>query len=168
MAKIKSTLDLVMERTKNIAVSQEDREALRRKECEDKVRGWVAMLRDGKLTTRELIKEYSAESSRYSPLTGILRSELLRAIDPDADNSSIIQALTQALHMDLAPVADSIKDYHARYEVIKGEHLGRLKSTFKDMGISGTALVPNLDQDETWIATVNSLKEQFSRKILAG
>lgn len=168
MAKIKSTIDLVMERTKNIAVSQEDREALHRKECEDKVRGWVIMVRDGKMTTRELIKEYSAESSSYSPLTGILRTELLRAIDPDADNSSILQALTEALHMDMAPVADSIKDYHAQYEVIKVEHLGRLKSTFKDRGISGTALAPNLDQDETWIATVKSLKEQFSRRISSG
>jgi hypothetical protein len=167
MAKIKSTLDLVMERTKNIAINQADKEALQRKEWEDKARGWVKMLVDGKIAMRELVKEYSEESPRYRPLAGILRRNLLGEIDPDADNGIVLQALAELLGVDAAPISGSIKEYHVRHERHRQEHQVRLRNMFEEMGISGTALVPNLEGDDAWIAFVKGLKEQFTQEIMA-
>jgi hypothetical protein len=167
MAKIKSTLDLVMERTKNLAISREDREALQRKEWEDKARGWVRMLIDQKITIDELMKEFTVESSRYSALAEILHTELTRHIDPDGDNSIILKALTAVLGLEVKPLTDFINDYHARYEFYRQEHKGRVMSEFKAKGISGTALVPNMDHDEVWQAFVKGLKDRFREKIQA-
>ena len=167
MAKIKSTLDLVMERTKNLAMSREDREALQRKEWEDKARGWARMLIDQKITIDELMKEFTVESSRYSALAEILRTELTRHIDPDGDNSIILKALTEVLGLEVRPFTDFINDYHARYELYRQEHQGRLLSELKARGISGTALVPNIDHDEVWQGFVKGLKDRFRQKIQA-
>ena len=134
MAKIKSTLDLVMERTKNLAMSREDREALQRKEWEDKARGWVQMLMDQKITIDELMKDFTVESSRYNALADILHAELTRHIDPDGDNSLILKTLTEVLGLEVKPFADFINDYHARYELYRQEHQGRMLSELKARG----------------------------------
>ena len=167
MAKIKSTLDLVMERTKNLAMSREDREALQRKEWEDKARGWARMLIDQKITIDELMKEFTVESSRYGALADILHVELTRHIDPDADNSIILKALTEVIGLEVKPFTDFINDYHARYELYRQEHQVRLLSELKARGISGTALVPNMDHDEVWTAFVKGLKDRFRHEIQA-
>ena len=167
MAKIKSTLDLVMERTKNLAMSREDREALQRKEWEDKARGWARMLIDQKITIDELMKDFTVESSRYGALADILHVELTRHIDPDADNSIILKALTEVIGLEVKPFTDFINDYHARYELYRQEHQGRLLSELKARGISGTALVPNIDHDEVWQGFVKGLKDRFRQKIQA-
>jgi hypothetical protein len=167
MAKIKSTLDLVMERTKNLAMSREDREALQRKEWEDKARGWAQMLLDQKITIDELMKEFTVGSSCYSALAEILHVELTRHLDPDGDNSIILKALTEVLGFEVKPFTDFIKDYHARYELYRQEHQGRLLSELKARGVSGTALVPNIDHDEIWQGFVKGLKDRFRQKIQA-
>jgi hypothetical protein len=167
MAKIKSTLDLVMERTKNLAMSPEDREALQRKEWEDKARGWARMLIDQKITIDELMKEFTVESSHYSALAEILHAELTRHMAPDGDNSIILKALTEVLGLEVKPFTDFINDYHAQYELYRQEHQGRLLSELKAKGISGTALVPNTDHDEVWQAFVKGLKDGFRQKIQA-
>jgi hypothetical protein len=167
MAKIKSTLDLVMERTKNLAMSREDREALQRKEWEDKARGWAQMLLDQKITLDELMKEFTVESSCYSALAEILHVELTRHLDPDGDNRIILKALTEVLGLEVKPFTDFINDYHARYELYRQEHQGRLVSELKARGVSGTALVPNIDHDEVWQGFVKGLKDRFRQKIQA-
>jgi hypothetical protein len=167
MAKIKSTLDLVMERTKNLAMNPEDREALKRKELEDKARGWARMLIDQKITIDQLMKDFTVESSRHSVLADILHAELVRHIDPDGDNSIILKALTEVLGFEMNPFAEFINDYHARYEQYRQEHQVRLLSEFKAKGISGTALVPNMDNDEVWLSFAKGLKDGFKQKIQA-
>jgi hypothetical protein len=167
MAKIKSTLDLVMERTKDFAMNREDRDALQRKEWEDKARGWAQMLLDQKITIDGLMKDFTVESSRYGALAGILHSELTRHMDPDGDNSLILKALTEVLGLDVKPFTDFINDYHADYGLYRQEHQERLRSELKAKGISGTALVPNLDHDEVWLTFVKGLKDGFRQKILA-
>jgi hypothetical protein len=167
MAKIKSTLELVMERTKNLELSPEDRDARERKEWEDKARGWARMLIDQKITIAGLMKDFTVESSRYSSLADILHAELIRHIDPDGDNSIILKALTEVLGLEMKPFADFISDYHARYELYRQEHQVRLLSEFKAKGISGTALMPNMDNDEVWLNFVKGLKDGFRQKIQA-
>jgi len=167
MAKIKSTLDLVMEKTKNMAVSPSDREALHRKELQDKAMGWVRMVMDRKMTIPELMRTYSDEVSRYSSLSDILRTGLLGAIDPDADNGPVLQALAEVLKCDVTPIEGSIREYRTCLEEHRQRHQNRLRGVFKDKGIAGTAVVPNLNSDETWSAFAKDFREQFTRKLLA-
>ena len=57
MAEIKSTLDLIMERTKNLTLTKEEKKAIHTKEVKCRVRGWFQRYGDGSLTIRD-IKEY--------------------------------------------------------------------------------------------------------------
>jgi len=158
MAKIKSTLDLVMERTKNISMTQEEKDALHKKEWTEKAMSWVRKVLDRKMTLSELKSSLKKGEGSYPDIRGILKNELVAHIDPDDDNSPVFDALQELLHVDVKPYQNLISDYHDRLAAGFAENLDRAKSALKDRGISGTAVVPNLAGDETWAAAYKQLK----------
>jgi hypothetical protein len=54
MAEIKSTIDLIMERTKNLSASPQEREAYQRREREKQIRGLGQRLLDYSLTLDDI------------------------------------------------------------------------------------------------------------------
>lgn len=165
MAKIKSTLDLVMERTKNLTMTEEEREVLRRKEWKDKARGWVQRLIDHTITIAELGTSLKAGADAYPGLRDILKDELMSHIDPDTENDLIFQALDEGLGLDTTFFRESIRAYHNRSDLLRHEHLERLRSELKKRGIYGKALIPNLEHDEAWIASTKELQEEFKDRL---
>jgi hypothetical protein len=165
MAKIKSTLDLVMERTRNLSMTEEEREQLRRKESIDRVRGWVQKLIDHKITIAEIGSSLRSDAPAYPGLRDILKEELMSHIDPDEANDLIFQALEEALGLDAAPFRESIMAYHSRSDLHRHEHLERLRSELRKRGIYGEAVIPNLENDEAWIASSIKLKEEFKDRL---
>ena len=167
MAKIKSTLDLVMERTKNLSMTQEDREALQKKELTDKAKGWVRMLADRKITVYEFKNESASDLSRNSELKEIIRKELLGSIDPDFDNSLLVQALGEVVGFDVTLLDQPIKEYRAHYEHDLHEYQDLIRFELKAREISGAAVVPNTKHDESFQANAKRLKDQCRQKIQA-
>ena len=54
MAEIKSTLDLVMEKTKNLSLSSEERQAQKNQEIESRIRGLLQKFKDRALNSERL------------------------------------------------------------------------------------------------------------------
>jgi len=158
MAKIKSTLDLVMERTKDISMTQEEKDALHKKEWTEKAMSWVRKVLDRKMTLAELKSSLKKGEGSYPDIRGLLKNELVAHIDPDDDNSPVFEALQEVLDVDEKPYRSLISDYHERLAAAYAENLGRAKSALKNNGVSGTAVVPNLAGDETWAAAYRQLK----------
>ena len=167
MAKIKSTLDLVMERTKGLSMTEDDKLALKTKEWTEKARGWVQMLLDRNLSLHELRKEFAAGSAVHSRLDDVLRRELLDRIDPDADNGIIFQALAEILGFDVSPLRETLAEYQRNLAQIEIDHGERLRLELQAKGISGTSVVPNISVDEAWIADAKALKDRFRQGVRA-
>ncbi len=64
MAEIKSTIDLIMERTKNLSASPQEREDYQRREREKHIRGLVLRLLDDSLTLDDIKDELAKEKRR--------------------------------------------------------------------------------------------------------
>jgi hypothetical protein len=165
MAKIKSTLDLVMERTKNISMTEDEKEALHRKEWVDKVRGWVWKMMDRTITTSEVRASLKSGISAYSALENILRQELVEHIDPDGDNTLVFQALDEILGVDATPFRESISAFQRALDVHRKEHEDRVRAELEAGGISGTAVMPNLEHDDVWIGSQKKLREEQLRAL---
>jgi hypothetical protein len=58
MGEIKSTLDLVLEKTKNLTLSSEEKETQKRKEIENRIKGMVQKYQDGILSQNQLKTDY--------------------------------------------------------------------------------------------------------------
>jgi hypothetical protein len=57
MGEIKSTLDLVMEKTKDLTLSSEEKKAQKQKEIENRIKGLLQKYQDGFLSKSELKTE---------------------------------------------------------------------------------------------------------------
>ena len=77
MAEIKSTLDIIMERTKNLTMTDEEKASFRRKEAEGKVKGWIQKYQDGAIGLDKLKSDFKKEQAEYPEALHILKSQLL-------------------------------------------------------------------------------------------
>lgn len=168
MAKIKSTLDIVMERTRNLTMTEDDRDALRKKDLTDRIRGWVQLLVDGRHSLRDLKSAYTGESAQSPEAADILRRELLGHIDPDTDNHAVLEAYEDVLGLGGGPVMEAVRAYREAAGKAMCEHRGRLSGVLAAAGVSGTAVVPNIQADPEWKAFSARMRDQFRRSLVEG
>ncbi len=166
MAKIKSTLDLVMERTKNLSMTDADKEKLRTKEGADKVRAWIQRYIDGKINAYEMRNNLDAAIEKLPEIRDILKQELVSHIRPGHDNSAIMNALERVFDINPGPVEELIAASQTQLITRKQHHLTQLLSDLKQGGVYGTAVVPNINKSSQWQESVLQAREDLGREII--
>ena len=98
MAEIKSTLDLIMEKTKGLTLSPEEKEKILREEWLKKAKGWIQKFLDDRT---DLGKVKDELSRREKPLEwkSILKKELITGLDPEKENEKRFQLISELLEM---------------------------------------------------------------------
>ena len=166
MAKIKSTLDLVMERTKNLNMTDADKEKLRSKEGTDKARAWIQRYIDGKIDADEMRNSLDTTRKTLPEIRDILRRELVLHIRPGDDNSAILNALERVFDTHTGPIQELIASSQTQLGTRKQHHLDQLASDLKQDGIYGSAVVPNIDKRRQWQESVLQATEDLAREII--
>ncbi len=166
MAEIKSTLDLIMERTKNLTLTEEERKALDFRELRGKVRGWVQKCLDGTLDRARLQAEMEREGAREPELRSDLLQELSERIDPEGENEIPFQLLEEVLHCDTAPLREILGRFRAELAERIRVKTAEIKSELEEQRkISGSAVIPNLERDPRWKEEREQLRNSCLREI---
>ena len=149
MGEIKSTLDLIMERTKNLSMSPEEKEENRRQEWLKKAKGWIQRFLDD-LVSSEKVQEELFSSAPPQEWQGLLKKELVDGLEPGRNNESRLLLMERLLNISKAPYREILLSFDKRVEA-EGERqkVGLIELWAKE-GISGSALVPNLEGDPLW------------------
>jgi len=151
MAEIKSTLDLVLERTKNLSMTEAEKEAFHRREREEQLRGVILKFLNGLQDMKSLKKDVERIGKGHEKeVRTFLKERALEQIDPAGDNSRVYQLLEKILGMKKDPYAAASKDYMAKMESEQSEFLRRARLRLEERGISGSAVSPDLSRDEEW------------------
>jgi hypothetical protein len=169
MGEIKSTLDLVMERTRHLTLSDEEKIRQRTADFEKRLQGLLQQYADGALDTDifgERMTGLQAEmqiADRRMVVTGVIRR-----IDPDGDHGLWLTLLGQEAP-DLCQPLDNILEGHRRQRaellaVGQQDQLDRLANAF---GISGTAVTPNPSQDPACRERLVQLKQATQTQLAA-
>ena len=151
MGEIKSTLDIVMERTRDLTMTEEEKHDLRKKELTGKIKGWIQRYADGHVGLDRLAPEIERERGE-SPqdIDGILRKELIERLQPDGDNRKTFELIERFSVLDTASLKGVIADFQKQLVEKREERLREMGEELKGRGISGSALVPNLARDVDW------------------
>ena len=169
MGEIKSTLDLVMERTRHLSLSAEEKEEQRREDFEKRLQGLLQQYADEGVALDEL-RDRMAELQKEAGITNqkMAADAVLRRIDPDRENDRWL-----ALLDDLAPdIGRPLKDILAAHLkdraalLLAGQEQVRDRLA-RDHGITGTAVVPNPGQDPAVQENLAALKDATTAKIEA-
>ncbi|MEJ2729265.1 MAG: hypothetical protein P8185_12290 [Deltaproteobacteria bacterium] len=165
MAEIKSTLDLVMEKTKNLSLSAEERQEQKNKEIGSRIRGLLNKYQDKVLSFDQFNSEYRALEKEYGPTaTGNeqLIKEIYNRIELGKDNQSLFDLLSKFEVSDLEGLKSILREFQNVSDSAAGERRKTLKEQLAKMHlISGSAVAPNLEKDDDWRKEAGKIRARY-------
>ena len=94
MAEIKSTLELALERTRKLSISQQEKDEIKRKETEQKAAGIFHRYMDNTLSLNELLREIERmEEKARSAVRELLLSRWIDAVSLEADPEKLLRGI---------------------------------------------------------------------------
>ena len=168
MGEIKSTLDLVLEKTRNLTLSDEEKRDLAQGELDKKIRGIAGKYLDNLLPLNRVKEELESTESNEPDLSyKLFTQHLLARFDLDVDTGAILSALKEVVGFDIAPLTTLQEEYLAEKETARRSFAEDTLSALKERGVSGSAVVPNLDGIPEWVRFRKDLSERYRERIEA-
>jgi hypothetical protein len=166
LGEIKSTLDLVLEKTRDLTLSKEEKRDLAREELDRKTQGLVNRYLDNILPLSRLKEEIqSIDSKEHGLVFKLLKKHLLAHLDPDSDNSLVLSALSEIAGFDVSVLTVLQKEYQVEREASERAFKERALSALEERGVSGSAVVPNLSHDPDWDQSLRSLRKRYQERL---
>ena len=165
MGEIKSTLDLVMEKTRHLTLSQEEKEEQKHIEVNKRLQGLLQKYQDNLLKKEHLEKELDDLKKAYDlKVDKMLSRMLLDSLKPGHKNESLLELLNEICGLDISGLETLLHDFR---DVVGFASAKRIKEVKADLAekrfISGSAVVPNLETDNELILTVKEIKDKFDQ-----
>jgi hypothetical protein len=167
MGEIKSTLDLVMEKTKDLSLSAEERQAQKNQEIEKRIRGLLQKFNDQALNVDNFKAEYQKLKKDYD-LSGNapLIKETCGQIEFGADNHAWFELLAQFKVVDIEGVTSVLREFDEIIDAAAQEQSKILRAKLaKAHSISGSAVVPNLEADKAWQERSGQIRAKFEARL---
>jgi len=170
MGEIKSTLDLVMERTKDMVQSKEERRRTAEQEWENHARGWLLRLQEGEFLPGDLpnIFEDLGPEEKKGLTKGLVRA-MIKSLDLDQNNRTVLAGLGVLAGDILGPlirrVDELLQNYEQEKEKLAGQAADRLLKELAAQGISGSALRPKFENDPGYLEAAAGLKKNFEGRL---
>ena len=169
MGEIKSTLDLVMEKTKNLNLSNAEKEQQKDKEIKDRLRGLVQKFQDNIFSIDnfssdylKLKKEYGLANNRH------LIEEICSQIQPGNDNHARFDLLAEFKVSDFERLKSVLQEFQTVLDTAAEQRREILKDQLaKTYFFSGSAVVSNLENDDEWRKAADKLKLKYNRLLEA-
>ena len=156
MGEIRSTLDIIMEKTKGLTMSDEEKRALREREISGRIKGLVQRYRDSLLALDRLKVEMGHLQERDKDAADrLMREELFMRFEPENENDGLLRVLEEIFKVDAEPIRQRFSDLKAELEEDRSSYERVLLERLKKRGISGSALMPNVVADRDWQALVS-------------
>jgi hypothetical protein len=67
--------------------------------------------------------------------------------------------------MDIGPINKLLNDFESRIGSERAKHEEALRADLQKKGISGSAVIPNLDADERWLRAKSEATQTFKEKL---
>lgn len=164
MAEIKSTLELVMERTRNLSMSDEDKRDQAVKEFRNAVNGLALKYIEGKIDLAGFKTEFSSLEGGASA-GAEAAAEIAGRIDPVSDNGPLLDLIKKGLGFDIAGIEAVLSDFGRAADDEEAASAQRVMITLLQAGISGSAVIPNPARDKGLTGRLDKLLDS-SRKAL--
>jgi len=166
MAEIKSTLDIIMEKAKKFSVTEEEKQGFKRQELEGKIKGLVQKALDGILDFERFQVELAALQAKERDLVDqILKDEVVTRIEVEENSEALLKILENAAGSGKAAVKKTLADFGMKTAKQKDSRRKALLESFKKKGISGSAVVPNVDADPEWARFRLEMRRQLQDAI---
>lgn len=169
MAEIKSAVELAMEKTKGLRLSQEEMEHLQEEEMQTKAHGLANRFLEVDFHFREVEKELARFSSNQrKELEGLMIQYLGEALQLDKDNELIFQGI-ETLREGKKRVVQKIRDLTKIFQVQREKEYREVEKELlvklEHQGISGSAVQPRVEGSVEWEEALSQFKPAFEEQL---
>jgi hypothetical protein len=169
MGEIKSTLDLVMERTRHLSMSAEEKEAQQREEFDKRLQGLLQQYLDEGQSVDHLLGRLSALRKEIGIGDERLATvAVLRRIEPDRENGpwlALLERLAPETHTALQKIL--IGHRQRKTERLQAAQATVQTMLAQDHGIRGSAVLPNPMKDAACRNDLEALRNETRTAIEA-
>lgn len=167
MGEIKSTLDLVMEKTRHLTLSQEEKEAQNRIEVNKRLQGLLQKYQDNLLRKENLNKELDNLKIAYNlNVDEMLADLLLNSLKIGRDNTVFLELLNEIFGLNLSGIETIFQNFKATVKSASKKRVDQIKTDLSvKRFISGSAVVPNLESDSEWLSMLGHIMDGFDQTL---
>jgi len=166
VGEIKSTLEIIMEKTKDLTLTEEEKKEFKQKDMAGKIRGIIQKFLDGILDLNRFKMEIAAlEEDNQDMVTRLVIDESLQKISPEDDNTLVLQILDTREGIDTASIKEILTGFKERLSEEKAVYEKGLMKSLKNKEISGSAVIPNINADPHWIDNISEIKKAFEERL---
>lgn len=162
MAEIKSTLDLIMEKTKGLTLSPQEKESIRNEEWLKKARGLIQKFLDDRVELGK-IKEELFDGNQPLEWGNLLKKEIINGLDPEGENEKRFMLIDELLHIPRDPWVKILEIFNQKVEREKIRLMDQSLKHLSDQGITGSGILPNLERDPAWIEFMDQKKKAVKK-----
>ncbi|RLB18909.1 MAG: hypothetical protein DRG82_02745 [Deltaproteobacteria bacterium] len=167
MVEIKSTFDIIMEKTRGMTVSEEEKALMRERELEGKTRGIFQKYLDGAISLARFKEEWDHFGKDREKALPFLKRMCVEKADPEDENSLVFALLKEIVGVEGDRLEHALESARENLEARRLKLLERARRALAESGISGSAVQPNLDADPEWREAVSQVKEKLRTNLLA-
>ncbi|MFZ0927590.1 MAG: hypothetical protein WAN11_03255 [Syntrophobacteraceae bacterium] len=149
MAEIKSTMDLVMERTRHLRMTEEDKRKQAAAAFKEAVSRLARKYLDGQISLDKLQAELNQLEGGTSGREEAA-AEIGRRIDPDADNTLLLELIKNGLGFDISRIEAILHHFRESVHSEEDRAVERIRADLLKKGIFGSAVIPSLETDKDW------------------
>lgn len=170
MAEIKSTLELALERTRKLAMTQEEKEEIKRQELLKKATGLSRRYVEGHAPLHEILREIERMTDQEkSKVKQLLLSQWMEALSLEYDYGRLFDGIESLGGM-------KVSDLREKFQLLVSEYEAERKKTEQDVerevieelkaeGISGTAVVPRFEDHPKWRERTQAMNALFCKRV---
>ena len=165
MGEIKSTLDLVMAKTRHLTLSREEKDAQKKVEIHKRLKGLVQKYQDNLLKKDQLEKELDSLKKTYDlNVDEILLNLILGSLEPGRRYQMYLELLNEIYGLNVSGLEKIFQDFKGAVKSATENRVNEIKADLeKKRFISGTAVVPNLERDSEWLSMLGDVKGRFDQ-----
>jgi hypothetical protein len=172
MGEIKSTWDIVMEKTRGLEITSRDRERIKKGELTSRINAIFHRYMDAQGDHEYLRKELDGlRGDEREVAEKELLIQLLDTIDLSKDNGMIITGIETLKGKSVARTLEKLHLLASEYKASRDERAreieGIVRRRLAAAGISGSAVQPSLEGQRDWIEVMEGLQRDFGNRLEA-
>ncbi len=168
MGEIKSTLDLAMEKIKNLEITDQDRARIRQESILKKVQGILASYQNDE--ERKLVKDLDrVPQEERSEVRRALAKLLINNVKLGEPLDNLLEELSQILDAQEQTVLEGLKtlgqEYQEERKGLRSRAESSLKKDLEEKQIRGNAIILKVEGTHLWEEEVEKLEKQYLSKL---
>jgi len=170
MGEIKSTLDLALERTRKITISEKEREEIKHRETIQKAERLFHRHREGHLSLTEVAKEITKmEENTAAHVKAALVSQWVDRLSLSGEGERFLEGIKLLKSKPIDEVTKQfqslLSEYQAARETLRRQAETEVTEALKSEGIYGSAVQPRVEGSQGWEEGTGRLDRLFTARL---